>query len=1009
MDVNNQFYKQIVQKSAIGYAYHKIICNSLGEPYDYEYLDINTAFEVLTGLRGEDMVGKRVSEILPDIKKDSFDWIALYGDVALNGVRKEFSQYSASLKRWYKVNVYSPQRGYFITLFSDISEQTKKIEGYDSLISSLNDIVFVLDENLSFINVFVADDNILFMPKETFMFKKFYDVWEEQTVLQFEEAFKKALRTSENVVFEYKSPSPDDNRWFHAKVVFKKNSIQKNRFYIVLSDITKQKIAEEYLSRRVEYERLLNNISYLAVKIESIGGFLQDSLNLMGDTLKVSRIYIFEHRHLNDSMDNTYEWVAEGISPEKDNLQNIPAAEFLWWVERTKANKIIKYKDIEDIPDESTKEILRLQDIKSILIVPLFVNNEYYGFIGFDECKRQREWPQEDVDLLMSISRIITQGIMRKKTEEELEKERIQLISLFDSINEYIYVIDMDSYRILYANQNTEKVFGKKLIGEICYMSLQGKEAPCEFCNNRVIKKLNYQPYQWEYYNPVIKKHFQIMDRIIKWSDGRDVRLEMAVDITRRKRMEEYLHNEKEQLRVTLHSIGDGVITTDNKGKVVMLNKIAEELTGWYQSDAVGKPLINVFNIINEKTRKQCNNPVEQVLETGKILGLANHTILIAKNGIERAIADSAAPIMDQNGNIKGVVLVFRDVTEERDQEEKIIYLSYHDGLTGLYNRSYFEEELNRLDVEEQMPISLIMGDVNGLKIINDVFGHQKGDQLLQKISDLLRKTCRNQDVIARWGGDEFVILLPQTSESMASEICESITRACNNTIHENNHLSISLGYATKKVVKEDIQQVLKRAEDYMYKRKLLESKSLRSSIISSMKKTLAEKSYETEEHAVRLSTLCKKIGTFMALSRDELNELELLSMLHDIGKIVIKDSILTKPGKLTEEEWREMKKHPEIGYRIAQSVPELSQIAECILYHHERWDGSGYPQGLKGKEIPLLARILAVVDAYDAMTNKRPYRKALSKLEAEQELLNNAGTQFDSNIVSIFLENVID
>ena len=189
-----------------------------------------------------------------------------------------------------------------------------------------------------------------------------------------------------------------------------------------------------------------------------------------------------------------------------------------------------------------------------------------------------------------------------------------------------------------------------------------------------------------------------------------------------------------------------------------------------------------------------------------------------------------------------------------------------------------------------------------------------------------------------------------------------------------------------------------------MYKTKLLGAKSYRNVVLSSIKKTLFEKSDETEEHGKRMGRYCREIGETLGLSSLQLDELEVFSMLHDIGKIGIDEHILQKPGKLTPEEWTIMRTHPEIGYRIAHTVPELANIADYILAHHERWDGKGYPKGLVGKEIPLLSRILSVVDAYDAMTQDRSYRKALAVSEAKEELRRHAGTQFDPQIVDVFL-----
>jgi diguanylate cyclase (GGDEF)-like protein len=419
--------------------------------------------------------------------------------------------------------------------------------------------------------------------------------------------------------------------------------------------------------------------------------------------------------------------------------------------------------------------------------------------------------------------------------------------------------------------------------------------------------------------------------------------------------------------------------------------------------EAEGKLLPEVFHIINEETRERCINPVEKVLETGMIVGIANHTALIDKDGVERIIADSAAPIYNQQGEILGVVLVFRDVTKEKLKEVEILQLSYHDSLTGLYNRTFFEDAVKRIDTERQLPISVIIGDVNGLKLTNDVFGHGEGDKILQRISGILQKTCRKEDVIARWGGDEFIILLPQTDEQKANIICKRIENACLKAKTRTVQLSMALGHAVKQQADQDMITVIKSAEDWMYRHKLLESKSFRSSVLASLKKTLFEKSNETEEHANRIGNICVGIGRLLGFNEGELDDLRLLAMLHDIGKIAISDSILMKPGPLNQEEWEVMKKHSEIGCRIAQASPELAQLAEGILSHHEKWDGTGYPQGLQGKDIPVLSRVVAIADAYDVMTNTRIYKKPVTHEEAMAEINRCQGSQFDPEIVEAF------
>jgi diguanylate cyclase (GGDEF)-like protein len=345
-----------------------------------------------------------------------------------------------------------------------------------------------------------------------------------------------------------------------------------------------------------------------------------------------------------------------------------------------------------------------------------------------------------------------------------------------------------------------------------------------------------------------------------------------------------------------------------------------------------------------------------------------------------------------------------RNITQQKQDEEKIRYLSYHDKLTGLYNRAFFEEELKRLDTERQLPISIIIGDVNGLKLVNDAFGHHDGDELLTSAASLLKEACRDDDIIARWGGDEFAILLPQTSAEDALKIYKRIKNSCREAGSYPLQISISLGVATKEYSWQNIGEILREAEDRMYRNKLLEHKSNRSVFITSLEKTLWMKSHETREHTSRLRGMVVQLGQALNLPENELDNLTLLASLHDIGKLAIPSNILDKLGRLTPEEWETIKKHPEIGYRISLSSPDLSPIADSILMHHERWDGTGYPLGKKGTDIPLNARILAIADAYDVMVNGRPYQKAMEHKEALEEIVRCAGTQFDPRIAKMFI-----
>jgi len=352
--------------------------------------------------------------------------------------------------------------------------------------------------------------------------------------------------------------------------------------------------------------------------------------------------------------------------------------------------------------------------------------------------------------------------------------------------------------------------------------------------------------------------------------------------------------------------------------------------------------------------------------------------------------------ILDKNKDSIARLIILHDITETQKTLERLKYLTCYDQLTGIYNRVFFEGELDRFNRTRQLPLSLIVADINGLKMINDTFGYDVGDDVLQNIAKVLKSSVRFEDVVARTGGDEFAIILPLTSRETTIEIANKISAKCNMVNNTLTKVSVSLGYATKVDNECSMQEIVKEADEHMNKRKLMEGKSAHSELVSSLIMTLKESSFETNEHAERMKALSLKLGNKLNLSENQMDDLLLITMLHDLGKVGISDKILEKKGKLMDKEWIIMKKHTEIGYHIAVSSSDLSSITDLILSHHERWDGTGYPRKLKEEEIPLLARIIAVIDSFDVMTHDRTYKKAMSVSEAIAELNRCSGSQFD-------------
>ncbi|MGB9978248.1 diguanylate cyclase domain-containing protein [Methanobacterium sp.] len=338
--------------------------------------------------------------------------------------------------------------------------------------------------------------------------------------------------------------------------------------------------------------------------------------------------------------------------------------------------------------------------------------------------------------------------------------------------------------------------------------------------------------------------------------------------------------------------------------------------------------------------------------------------------------------------------------------DSKIRYIGTHDALTGLYNRAYFQQEISRLVSENSSTVGVIVCDLDGLKLINDTLGHDKGDEALEIASNIMKENVRVDDIVARIGGDEFAILIPNTSKKDVRKIYERIKES----FKDNNLLSvtkipwsISIGYATTEA-NINVYEAQKLAEDHMYREKLGKSQSSRSNVSKILKKVLEERDNETADHLDRLDTITLKFAKKLSLSDQRINDLRLLAKFHDIGKVGIPDEILFKPDKLEKEEMRIMQRHSEIGYRIASSTSQLRPIAEFILKHHEWWNGKGYPFGLKGKKIPLESRIIAIIDAYDAMVHERSYKIAFTSKKALSEIKKCSGIQFDPCLVEEFI-----
>ena len=610
---------------------------------------------------------------------------------------------------------------------------------------------------------------------------------------------------------------------------------------------------------------------------------------------------------------------------------------------------------------------------------------------------------------VLAISRNITverQNKLELKMSEEKYKNLVdemqQGLAIYEAIvNEKEEVID---YRFLDANESHEKITrlkNKDIFGETISKIFPDIEKDVIEKFGHVVK--TGEPICYENYLQETGKHYEVIAY-------RPKKLQLAVivnDITQRKQAEEALRASEYNFRNIFEGSSDAIFL-DQDNKVIDCNQAMIELLGYDSKECILGKSIGEFS-----PEKQPDGE----LSKEKAFQIYKRTMKNGKCKFEwwyKTIDGRLLPVevmmttILHNGK-KVFHSIWRDISERKQMENKLEYLSYHDQLTGLYNRRFFEEQLKLLDEKKNFPLTIVMADVNGLKLVNDSFGHAIGDELLKKVVEVIIKGCRTEDIVARLGGDEFVILLPKTDIYEAEQIVKRIKALASKEKVGSVDISISFGYETKNNKEEKIQDILKKAEDHMYKKKLFESPSMRGKTINAIITTLHEKNKREEQHSHRVSKLCESMGIAIGLSEYEVKELKNVGLLHDIGKIAIEENILNKQGKLTDEEWEEIKRHPEIGYRILSTVNDMSEMAEYVLTHHEKWNGMGYPKGLKGEEIPLQSRIITIADAYDAMISERSYRSALAEEVAIEELKINAGIQFDPELIKVFLEKVLN
>ena len=891
--------KKLIAHMPDAFAYHKIIYDEQGKAIDYVFIEINQAFEKLTGLKREKVIGERVTKIHPEIHESAFDWIGAYGKVAQEGESIRFEQYFEPADRWYDVSAFSDMPGYFAVSFREVTVPKKEQLALSRLVGLANDLMQGgVSGELDYQSI---ADGILELSGAKFAAINIYEEEGKKSVTKAVAGVKNIIRkVCEQLGFELVG-----REW--EIIPERVNAIKEGRL-LHFSNLYES--ASGVLSKNTSFA------------LESLAG--------------VGHVYVIEIEYEGNTI--------------CDMIMFMP-----------------RHKSLE------SPQIIEL----------------YASQIGFT--------------------------LMRHRANEELRISRDQYQSLVDSLPGTSYRCLYDEHwTMIYMSSDVDNITGYPSSDFINNKVRSYASVIYEHDNNNdeIIRKAIAKGEIWDIEYRVVH-----CDGSVRWvhERGRGVTDEagnvlyidgLILDITERKKAEEALKESEMRNRALVGAIPDMLFLYNSEG--VYLDAIIKNEELLYEK---GQKLYSENELIGKKLEDALPPATVGILKSAIKLALSSGVVQVLEysfpiRGSEHYFEARLAPIGDRE-----VVSIVRDITERKTYMAELEYLSLHDQLTGLYNRHYFENELQRLSQSRDYPIAIISVDLDGLKLINDTLGHAEGDRYLKTGANLLKETLRASDILARVGGDEFAIILPRTDQVAAKDLVVRLRVKIDrhNKLNEGTPISMSIGTAVAAEGDRTLEEIFKVADNAMYKDKLQHGQLARAAIVATLVSKLAGRKDLVEGKAEEVEELTVSFGQFLDLSKRQLSDLHLLSKVYDLGKVNMPDQMVhsnlkQKREALSESDREAIRRHPEIGYRIASTSTELSGIAELILRHHEYYDGSGYPLGLKGEEIPVECRILAIIIAYSAMVNERPYAKKLEPAEALAEIERSAGSQFDPQLVKQFI-----
>ncbi len=656
---------------------------------------------------------------------------------------------------------------------------------------------------------------------------------------------------------------------------------------------------------------------------------------------------------------------------------------------------------------------------------------------------------------------IRTLGIIQDVSEavqnqqQQLETQR-HLRHVFEGVHDGLAILD-ENLTLVMVNPWLQAFFNLKpdALGQPCYLAFQGQDSPCAWCDQQSVFK---QGESKTFYTPYVNEageNFELLVSLYPVKDEQDRVthvIESVRDVTESREQQRILEQERrfQELLAMLarnflireHGDFDAAIvmalesltrffevdrgylfvytdegqtmTTTHEWVAPGISKekdrfdhVPIELFPWWNKQLLKRApfIISQVSSLPEEAQAEKDILTAQDIESVFIIPIFSGDTLFGFMGFDAV----KKPHRWQDIHVDSLRMIGEIIATAYDKEEAyqhIRFLSQHDPLTKSYNRRYLLSLFETLDRHAQQEALLVI-DMNGLKLINDALGHEAGDQALLLVAETLNEVMPDDSTIARMGGDEFVVLIKEGTHALLETLSQTFKEALDAKSLRNIKLSAASGYALRASKKQPLKDVLQLAENMMYQHKFASSIEVKNDIITAVFRDFTVRYDHESEHARSVAMLMQRFCEAMQLAPELTHQYVLSAKYHDIGKVTVPPAILTKPGALSEEEYQIIKTHTESGYQLLRSADAFVTIAEAALTHHERYDGTGYPRGLTGETIPLVSRMLAIVEAYAMMTHTQPYAEALTPAQALKELKHHAGAQFDPKLVDLFEKNV--